>query len=76
MILMHTPTKTIMPHITRRESEVLQALADGGTNADIALRLKISPHTVKFHVNALLSKFDAWNRAHMIAKAFRSGLVR
>jgi DNA-binding NarL/FixJ family response regulator len=56
--------------LTRRELEVLAAMADGASNKVIARRLGISFHTVKFHVAAILAKLDAesrterWRRPH------------
>jgi DNA-binding NarL/FixJ family response regulator len=60
---------------TRRELEVLQLLAQGLTNRQMAERLGVSEHTVKFHVTALLGKFDARTRAEAVARAIRLGLL-
>src|SRR5262249_10366382 len=61
--------------LTRRELEVLAAMADGGSNKVIARRLGISFHTVKFHVAAILAKLDADSRTEAVAKAAQLGLV-
>jgi DNA-binding NarL/FixJ family response regulator len=61
--------------LTRRELEVLQALAAGASNKVIARRLGISFHTVKFHVAAILEKLDADTRTEAVAQAARLGLV-
>ena len=61
--------------LTGRESEVLQLLAQGLTNAEIALRLHISAHTVKFHVGAVLGKLGARSRAEAVARAARLGWI-
>ncbi len=62
-------------HLTPREQEVLQLLAQGLSNKLIAGRLGISDHTVKFHVNAILGKLGAQSRTEAIAQAARLGLV-
>jgi DNA-binding NarL/FixJ family response regulator len=61
--------------LTRRELEVLAAMADGASNKVIARRLGISFHTAKFHVAAILAKLDADSRTEAVAKAAQSGLV-
>jgi two-component system nitrate/nitrite response regulator NarL len=61
--------------LTAREREVLSHLAEGLSNKAIAVRLGISEHTAKFHVNAILSKLGAESRAAAIVKAARLGLV-
>ena len=61
--------------LTPRESEVLQLLAEGLTNKAIAQRLNVSDHTVKFHVNAILSKLNAQSRTEAVVRATRLGLI-
>lgn len=61
--------------LTPRELEVLQLLAEGLPNKVIARRLEISEHTVKFHVNALLSKLGAQSRTDAVVRAARRGLI-
>jgi two-component system nitrate/nitrite response regulator NarL len=61
--------------LTAREREVLGLLAEGLANKAIAVRLGISEHTAKFHVNAILGKLGAESRAAAIVKAARLGLV-
>jgi DNA-binding CsgD family transcriptional regulator len=60
------------PHLTPRETEVLVQISDGLSNKEIARRLEISLHTVKFHIESLLRKLGARSRAEAVAK----GLVR
>jgi DNA-binding NarL/FixJ family response regulator len=60
------------PHLTPRETEVLVAVSDGLSNKEIARRLEISLHTVKFHIESLLRKLGARSRAEAVAK----GLAR
>ncbi len=62
--------------LTPREMEVLQLVAQGMTNKAIALRLSISEHTVKFHVNSILGKLNAHSRAEAVTIGTRLGLVR
>ena len=61
--------------LTPRESEVLQLLAQGLTNKGIGQELGISPNTVKFHINAILNKFNAQSRTEAVVKASRLGLL-
>ena len=61
--------------ITRREREVLQLIADGLTNAEIAAKLFISVPTVNTHRKSLLSKFNVNNTAGLIKLAVKNNLV-
>jgi DNA-binding NarL/FixJ family response regulator len=61
--------------LTARELEVLRGLAEGLSNKQIARNLKISEHTVKFHVNAILGKLGAQSRTEAVVRATRSGLI-
>ncbi|HID52832.1 MAG TPA: response regulator transcription factor [Anaerolineae bacterium] len=61
--------------LTPRELEVLQELARGLQNKEIAAKLVISERTVKFHVSAILAKLDAGNRTEAVAVAAQHGLV-
>lgn len=69
------PTTALAQPLTRREVEVLRLLADGLGNKEIATRLHISEHTVKFHVAAILEKMQAGSRAEAVAIGMRSGLI-
>jgi DNA-binding NarL/FixJ family response regulator len=60
---------TKIPVITRREKDVLNLIADGLTNNQIAERLFISPTTVDTHRNSLLAKFEVKNSANLIRMA-------
>jgi DNA-binding NarL/FixJ family response regulator len=62
--------------LTARELEVLELLAEGLTNAQVAKRLVLSPRTVKTHVQNLLTKLDASHRTAAVARGFRLGLLR
>lgn len=61
--------------LTHRELEVLQLMARGLTNRQIARRLEISEHTVKFHATAILGKLDARSRAEAVARAIGLGWI-
>jgi two-component system, NarL family, response regulator YdfI len=61
--------------ITSRETEVLRMLAEGLVNKDIAARLGISEHTVKFHISSILDKLGASTRTEAVTVGIRRGLV-
>ncbi len=61
--------------LTARENEVLQLLARGLTNRAIALELSISQHTVKFHVNSIMSKLEAQSRTEAVVRATQLGMI-
>jgi NarL family two-component system response regulator YdfI len=61
--------------LTEREEQVLQLLALGLANKQIAHQLKISEHTVKFHVSSILTKFGAASRTEAIRIGVQRGLV-
>jgi two-component system, NarL family, response regulator YdfI len=61
--------------LSSRELEVLAMLAEGLGNKDIAARLKISEHTVKFHVSSILGKLRVATRGEAVARGVREGLV-
>lgn len=61
--------------LTPRESEVLQMLASGLGNKEIAAKLAISEHTVKFHVASILGKLGAASRTEAVSLGIRRGLV-
>jgi DNA-binding CsgD family transcriptional regulator len=61
--------------LTPRELEVLTLLAEGMSNKAIARRLRISVHTAKFHVGAVMDKLDAVGRTDAVAHAVRRGVI-
>jgi DNA-binding NarL/FixJ family response regulator len=69
--LLDSPIQQLSP----RESEILNLLADGLANKEIAWRLKISEHTVKFHISSIFNKLDASTRAEAVAIGARRGLI-
>ena len=62
-------------HLTNREEEVLRMLANGLGNKEVAAELRISAHTVKFHVAQILAKLGAGSRTEAVMIAIRRGLV-
>ena len=90
LIVLHPSTIAAIPHaavnaarateewtepLTKREREVLQMLAAGLGNKEIAAKLNISDHTAKFHVGSILGKLGAASRAEAVAMGIRRGLV-
>jgi DNA-binding NarL/FixJ family response regulator len=61
--------------LTEREREILQLVGQGRTNDDIAQALTLSSATVKTHVNRVMAKLDAHDRAQLVVAAYESGLV-
>jgi len=61
--------------LTAREREILQLLADGMSNADVAQKLFISQETVKSHVRHILTKLEADTRTHAVAIALRDSII-
>jgi DNA-binding NarL/FixJ family response regulator len=62
--------------LTERECEVLELVAKGMSNAEIAATLTLSEHTVKSHIQNLLGKLRLRNRIHAVIYAFDTGLAR
>lgn len=61
--------------LTAREIEVLGLLADGASNREIARRMQISEHTVKFHVSSILNKLGAATRTEAVTRGYKEGLI-
>jgi two-component system, NarL family, response regulator YdfI len=61
--------------LTARELEVLRMLAEGAANKQIAWKLSISDHTVKFHVASILGKLNAGTRTEAVTTGIRKGLI-
>jgi DNA-binding NarL/FixJ family response regulator len=64
-----------LDQLTEREREVLELVAKGQSNAEIAATLYISHATVKTHVSRLLMKLDARDRAQLVMIAYETGVV-
>ena len=67
--LASNPPHTEQRPLARRQAEILKGLVDGLTTSQIALRLKIAPRTVSYHVSRLKEIFGASTRAELIYKA-------
>ncbi len=61
--------------LTAREREILQLLADGMSNGEVAKKLFISQETVKSHVRHILAKLEADTRTHAVAIALRDAII-
>ena len=76
---LETPGRTSSPspglRLSPRETEILNLLAAGLGNKEIAWRLKISEHTVKFHVTSIFNKLGASGRTEAVAIGIRRGLI-
>lgn len=68
-------SESLIEHLTPREREVLELVAEGLSNRAIAERLGNSEHTVKFHVSSLLGKLGAVTRAELVGIAIRRGFI-
>ena len=61
--------------LTDREIGVLALMAEGAANKEIAARLGISEHTVKFHVSSILNKLGAATRTEAVTRGYKEGLI-
>jgi DNA-binding NarL/FixJ family response regulator len=62
--------------LTPREIEVLQLLADGRSNAEVARRLHLSVNTVRNHVQSILNRLGAHSKLEAVSVAMREGIVK
>jgi DNA-binding NarL/FixJ family response regulator len=62
-------------NLTARETEILRLIAEGLANKEIAWKLGISGHTVKFHVSAVLGKLGAGSRAEAVGAGIKQGVI-
>jgi DNA-binding NarL/FixJ family response regulator len=69
------PAHDLVERLTARELEVMQLLASGQTNKEIAQRMGVTEHTVKFHVNSILGKLGVATRTEAVVHAARLGIV-
>lgn len=68
-------SSTLVEPLTERELEVLGIVAAGLGNKEVAARLEISEHTVKFHVASIMGKLGAGSRTEAVTLAIRQGLI-
>jgi NarL family two-component system response regulator YdfI len=78
--LSRTPAASAVPRgepsaLTAREVEILEMMAEGMSNRAIAGRLKISRHTVKFHVASILTRLGARSRTEAVTLGVRHGVI-
>jgi DNA-binding NarL/FixJ family response regulator len=73
--LAHAPAEAPAEPLTERERQVLQLLAQGLANKQIAASLSISEHTVKFHVSGIYAKLGAASRTEAVRLGVQQGLV-
>lgn len=69
------PDDLLTESLTGRETQILELLAHGLANKQIALALDISEHTVKFHLSSIYSKLGVANRAEAVRQGIQRGLV-
>lgn len=67
--------KPLAEQLTPREGEVLRLLANGLGNKEIAAKLNISEHTIKFHIRSILGKLGAASRTEAVTRGLRNGLI-
>jgi DNA-binding NarL/FixJ family response regulator len=67
--------EAVVAPLTNRETQILNYIAEGNTNKQIAHALGISEQTIKSHVSAILRKLNANDRAHAVALAIRKSWI-
>jgi two-component system nitrate/nitrite response regulator NarL len=71
----HALADAAPPLLSPREAEILALIGDGLSNKEMARRLGISGHTVKFHIESLFRKLAVGSRAEAVRKGLRQGLI-
>lgn len=77
--VLHEPDPEVLSQLeelTPRESEILTLVGTGLSNSEIAAKFVLSPLTVKTHVNRVMAKLAAHDRAQLVIVAYEAGLVR
>ncbi len=72
--LEHDPDRRITDRLSKREAEVLSMVAAGLTNSEIAERLSLSVHAIKFHLAAVYRKLEVSNRTEAAITFVRGGM--
>ena len=67
--------ESLVEPLTAREMEVIQLMAQGLANKQIALELRISEHTVKFHLSSLYAKLNSTSRTEAVKRGIELGLI-
>ena len=70
-----SPPRAPETALSPREIEVLQMIAEGLGNKEIASRLKISEHTIKFHISSIFTKLDVSSRTEAVTLGVRLGII-
>ena len=71
----HVDHPVLIESLTAREHDVLALVADGLPNRDIAARLGISDHTVKFHLASIFGKLGVSTRTEAVQRGLRLGVI-
>jgi len=69
------PPRADRGRLTRRQRQILQLLADGGSTTIAAEELQVSEETVRTHTKNILARLEARNRAHAVAIGLRESLI-
>jgi len=69
------PSRSGRGRLTRRQRQILQLLADGGSTTVAAEELQVSEETVRTHTKHILARLEARNRAHAVAIGLRESLI-
>jgi DNA-binding NarL/FixJ family response regulator len=68
-------TANSIGRLTKREREIIELIAQGMKNKEIAARLSISPATVRHHLSAIFAKLDVPDRLKLVVFAYAHGLA-
>ena len=68
--------RRVRKELSAREITMLELIAEGFSNKEMASHLRLSPETVKFHVSNLIEKLEARDRTHALVIALRRGIMR